>query len=296
MIARKYLYLIALARERHFGKAAAACHVSPSTLSTAIRELEQELGVVLVERGQQFAGFTPEGDCVVAHAKRAVADAEDLRQALDVMRGGLSGQLRIGVIPTALAVISSLTAPFARSHPRVNIDVRSASTQAILAQLRSFELEAGILYVESASAGDLHCQPIWEEDLAFLTRSGGPLDGRDEIAWRDTAQQPLCLLSRDMQNRQTIDRTFADLGCAPQISLETNSILSILAHVRAGPWGSILPRSVLELIGAPSGFHALRLVAPAVKWHTGLVTLAREPRSPMIAALFEQAGALTKTF
>ena len=59
MISRKYLYLIALAREKHFGRAAAACHVSPSTLSAAIRDLETELGVAVVERGKQFAGLTP---------------------------------------------------------------------------------------------------------------------------------------------------------------------------------------------------------------------------------------------
>lgn len=292
MIARKYLYLIALANGRHFGRAAAACHVSPSTLSTAIRELEQELGVVLVERSKAFVRLTAEGECVVAHVRRAAAGAEALRQSLDELRGGLGGRLRLGVIPTALAVVSSLTSPFALQHPRVDIDVRSASTQSILTALRDFELEAGILYVESATAPDLHCLPLWVEDLVFITRSESPWATADDIAWRDAAAEPLCLLSRDMHHRQTVDRVFAELGCTPRVGLETNSLTSILAHVRAGPWSGILPRSVLTLIGASEGLEALRLVSPGVEWRTGLVTLAREPQPPLSAALLSVAASL----
>lgn len=293
MIARKYLYLIALAHAHHFGRAAAACHVSPSTLSTALRELEQELGVVLVERGKSFVRLTAEGECVVAHARRAVAGAEALRQSLDELRGGLGGRLRLGVIPTALAVVSSLTSPFARRHPRVDIDVRSASTQSILMALRDFELEAGILYVESATAPDLHCLPLWVEDLVFITRDDGSRATDGSITWRDAAAEPLCLLSRDMHHRQTVDRVFAELGCTPRVGLETNSLTSILAHVRAGPWSGILPRSVLTLIGAAAGLRILRLVSPGVEWRTGLVTLARDPQPPLSAALLAVAAQLS---
>ena len=296
MIARKYLYLVALARERHFGKAAASCHVSPSTLSTAIRDLEQELGVALVARGQRFAGLTAEGECVVAHAKEVAASAEDLRQELAMLRDGLRGTLRLGVIPTALAVVASLTAAFATRHPRVRIELRSSSTQTILTQLRNFELEAGVAYVDSCDAADLHCLPVWQENLVYLTRRDGPMAGRDEIDWPGAAREPLCLLSRDMHNRQTIDRVFGSLECAPHVGLETNSILSMLAHVRTGPWSSILPRSVLDLVGIPEGLRALPLVEPVVAWQTGIVTLAREPRSPLVDALLAAATALPPVF
>lgn len=292
MLARRYLYLIALAHARHFGRAAAACHVSPSTLSTAIRDLEHELGVALVERGRNFVGLTPEGECVVAHARRAAAGARELQQALDELRDGLSGQLRIGVIPTALAVTSALTSPFSLQHPRVSIDVQSSSTQAILDALRRFELDAAILYVESAIAPDLHCRPLWEEDLVFITRSEGSHGSSEEISWRDAAAEPLCLLSRDMRHRQTVDRVFAELGCTLRVGLETNSLTSILAHVRAGPWSGILPRSVLALIGASEGLRSLRLVSPGVRWRTGLVTLAREPQAPLLTALLRIAAEL----
>jgi DNA-binding transcriptional LysR family regulator len=150
VISRKYLYLIALAREKHFGRAAAACHVSPSTLSAAIRDLETELGVAVVERGKQFAGLTPEGRSVVEYAQRMAASAEGLKQELATLRDGLTGRLRLGVIPTALTVVAALTASFARRHAHVTAEVLSLATDEILARLRRFELDAGIVYVESA--------------------------------------------------------------------------------------------------------------------------------------------------
>ena len=82
MIARKFLYLIALAREKHFGRAAEACHVSASTLSAAIRDIESELGVTVVERGQQFSGLTREGERVLECVRQMAARAEGLRQEL----------------------------------------------------------------------------------------------------------------------------------------------------------------------------------------------------------------------
>jgi DNA-binding transcriptional LysR family regulator len=78
--------------------------------------------------------------------------------------------------------------------------------------------------------------------------------------------------------------------------LETNSIVSILAHVGSGHWSSIVPRAVLEQVGTPPGVIAIELVEPAVDWATGLVTLAREPQPPMVAALVAEARALAETF
>jgi DNA-binding transcriptional LysR family regulator len=99
-----------------------------------------------------------------------------------------------------------------------------------------------------------------------------------------------------MQNRKTIDAVFAKVGAAVTPMLETNSIISILAHVGSGHWSSIVPRSVLEQVGTPPGVIAIELVEPSVDWATGLVTLAREPQAPMVAALMVEAKALAESF
>jgi DNA-binding transcriptional LysR family regulator len=296
MISRKYLYLIALAREKHFGRAAAACHVSPSTLSAAIRDLETELGVAVVERGKQFAGLTAEGRSVVEYAQRMAASAEGLKQELSSLRDGLTGRLRLGVIPTALTVVAALTASFARRHARVTAEVLSLTTDEILARLRRFELDAGIVYVESAQAAGLSIVPIWRERHVLLTAANGRFAGREAVSWAEAATASLCLLTPDMQNRKTIDAVFAGVGANVAPMLETNSIVSILAHVGSGHWSSIVPRSVLEQVGTPPGVIAIELVEPAVDWATGLVTLAREPQAPMVASLVAEARELAEAF
>jgi DNA-binding transcriptional LysR family regulator len=295
MIARKYLYLIALAREKHFGRAAVSCHVSPSTLSAAIRDIETELGVAVVERGQQFQGLTPEGRCVVEYAERIAASVTGLKQALACLQDRLSGRLRIGVIPTALTAVAALSAAVARRHPMVRLQIVSLATGDILGQLRHYELDAGVVYLRSADEADLDVVRVWQEEHVLLTATGA-LEGRDEISWREAAGLNLCLLTPDMQNRRTIDETFAALGCAPLPSLETNSIISLLAHVCSGGWSSIVPRSVLEMIGTPQGVTVLPLVEPSLNWATGVVTLKRDPPSPLVSAVRAIAAGLTSTF
>jgi len=291
MIARKYLYLIALAKEKHFGRAAAACHVSTSTLSAAIRDLEADLGIAVVERGQHFTGLTPEGLRVLEYAQRTAAAAEALRQDLARLQGGLSGQLRLGVIPTALTRVAELTASFARRHPHTTIQVRSLSTAEILQRLRSFDLDAGIVYSESGEDSDLALQPMWVEGHVLIT-GADRFPGQTEVSWREASTLPLCLLTPDMQNRKIIDKVFAEVGhpVAPQI--ETNSLFGMLGQICAGPWSGIAPRAVLELIGTPSGVRVLDLKDPTVAWATGLITLARDPPAPMVAALREEARGL----
>lgn len=296
MISRKYLYLIALAREKHFGRAAAACHISPSTLSAAIRDLEAELGVTIVERGQQFSGLTAEGRCVVDYAQRVAATAEGLRQELAKLGDGLTGHLRIGVIPTALTVVAGLTSAFARRHAQVSIEVLSLSTGEILDRLKHFQLDGGIVYEESSNDPEVDAVPLWRENHVLVTSENGALAGRESITWREAATLPLVLLTPDMQNRKITDRVFRELGCAPVPSLETNSIVSILAHARTGQWSGILPRNVLDSVGLPQGLASIALIEPGVAWATCLVVPHHQPRTPIAQALFDEATSLNVAF
>lgn len=292
MISRKYLYLIALAREKHFGRAALACHISPSTLSAAIREIELELGVAVVNRGRSFGGLTREGQCVVEHAIRLASTAEGLRQELRSLREELTGHLTLGVIPTALTVVASLTAAFARQHPQVNLEVRSLGTAEILKRMQQFDIDAGIMYVESGMQQQLFTLPLWEENHVFLCPLDSELANREAITWYEATHTPLCLLTPDMQNRKMIDAIFSQLGYSAEPSLETNSIISMLAHVSAGSWSAILPENVLELIGVPAGVKVLLLTEPTFSSQTGLVVAGREPWSPLVSALIKTAQAL----
>ena len=144
MITRHLQYLTALARERHFARAAAACNVSQPTLLAGIKQLEESLGVLLVERGQRYVGLTPEGERALAMAQRVLADYDSLKQELSEMREGLVGRLRIGAIPVTLPIVSLLTTPFIERHARTSIVVSSQTSIDIQRGLDDFSLDIGL--------------------------------------------------------------------------------------------------------------------------------------------------------
>ena len=131
MVLRQLEYLVALAREKHFGRAAEACHVSQPTLSAAIRLLEEDLGTPIVERGHRFVGLTPQGRVAVEHAQRILAEAESLRRSLEEIDKGLSGRLRLGAIPTALPIVSKITGPFVARFPNVTVSAVKKYVQSL---------------------------------------------------------------------------------------------------------------------------------------------------------------------
>ena len=121
----KLEFIIALARERHFGHAAEACGVSQPTLSAAIKQLEDSFGVLLVHRGSRFQGFTPEGERVLDWARRIVGDTRAMHQEIDALKRGLAGHIRIAAIPTALGMVAILTTPYRAKHPDVSFSILS---------------------------------------------------------------------------------------------------------------------------------------------------------------------------
>ena len=103
--------LLALAKERHFGRAAEACGVTQPTMSTSIKQLEEFLGVMLVQRGSRFQGFTPEGERALDWARRIVGDARAMRQEINSLKDKLSGEIRIAAIPTCASASSPAPRP-----------------------------------------------------------------------------------------------------------------------------------------------------------------------------------------
>jgi DNA-binding transcriptional LysR family regulator len=121
----KLEFLLALAREQHFGRAAESCGVTQPTLSTGLKQLEQTMGMQLVNRSSRFQGFTPEGERVLDWARRIVGDTRAMRQEIHALKHGLSGRLRIAAIPTALPMVAALTTPFRARHPDVQFTILS---------------------------------------------------------------------------------------------------------------------------------------------------------------------------
>ena len=166
----KLEYLIALARERHFGRAAEACGVTQPTLSAGIKQLEEMLGVLLVQRGSRFIGFTPEGERTLDWARRIVGDSRAMREEINALRHGLTGQLRIAAIPTALAMVAPLTTPFRARHPDVRFTILSRTSIEILTLLENLEIDAGVTYLDNEPLGRVNAVPLYQESYQLLDR------------------------------------------------------------------------------------------------------------------------------
>jgi DNA-binding transcriptional LysR family regulator len=292
MIIRQLVYLDALAREKHFRRAAEACHVSQPTLSAAIHQLEEELGVLIVERGNRFLALTREGEAVLAHARRILAEADLLKDSIAELRQGVTGRIRLGAVPTALPIVAHITAPFFTRYPGVSLTVLSLNSQEILRRIEAFDLEAGLTYLDNEPLDHVISKPIYQESLVLLTRADSELGQRDSLTWREAAEQKLCLLTPDMQNRRIIDGVFRSVGCAPQPVIETNSIFNLCSHVGIAGICSIASRQLVESFGVPRGAKALALIDPEVTRTIGLIVADRQPMPPLARNLMAMAQAI----
>jgi DNA-binding transcriptional LysR family regulator len=286
VLIRQLEYLVALAHEEHFARAAERCGVSQPTLSTGLRQLEEDLGTAIVERGNRFRGFTPQGAIVLDWARRIVASERSMRQDLDRSRGMLAGRLRIGVIPSVNAVVPELTTTFVRAHPLVRIDETEMTSHEVLRDIASFDLDAGITYVDDERLEHVRTLPIAIERYVLVLPSGGALPERETATWAEAASLPLCLLRPDMQNRRICDAAFAEAGATPNVHVETYSVMAELCYVQAG-LASILPATFAPWLGVLSGVRALPLVAPEVEHAIGLVVAERDPIPALVAAFWE---------
>jgi len=282
-------FILALARERHFGRAAEACGVTQPTLSAGVKHLEEQMGVLLVVRGSRFQGFTPEGQRVLEWARRIVGDTRAMREEINSLRHGLTGRLRIAAIPTALAMVAALTTPYREAHPNVQFTIYSRNSIEVLDLLENLEIDAGITYVENEPLGRVSMVPLYHERYRLLTAADAPLGNRDSVTWAEVAQVPLCLLTPDMQNRRIIDRLLKSAGGDSRPTLESDSMILLFSHVRTGRWASVMPAKLAETLGLTDTMRAIPIVDPEAVQTIGLVVPSREPMMPITAALVDVA-------
>jgi DNA-binding transcriptional LysR family regulator len=293
VLLRQLEYLTALARERHFARAAAACHVSQPSLSAGIAKLEAALKVAIVVRGNRFGGFTPEGERVVVWARRILAEADALREDLDSMRGGLTGVLRVAAIPTAMTTAPLLTSAFCAEHPQVRVSLESASSREIVQRLADFDLDLGMTYVDGEPLGDaVRVVPLYREQYLLLTPDDGELGDRATVSWAEVARTPLCLLVPEMQNRRILDGFFAQAGAVARPAVETDTVSALYGHVGTHRWSTVIAHVWLHLFGVPAGMRVVPLDPPRLSPQVGLVLADRDPEPILAQAVVEAAGRL----
>ncbi|MBX9682959.1 MAG: LysR family transcriptional regulator [Hyphomicrobium sp.] len=294
---RQLQYLVALAREKHFTRAATACNVTQPTLSGRVRELELELGVPIVKRGQRYQGLTPEGERVLKWAQLILNTWSSMRQELAQLATsdfGLTGRVVLGGIPSALPMIPFLTKAVRALHPHIDFTVMSLSSEEILRGLEDYSVDVGITYLDNESVAGLLTTPLYSERYCLFLPDGHPLAGRASITWKEASALPLGLLTPNMQNRRIIDRAFRTANCRPDPALETNSVINLCSNVRLMGLASIMPHYILDILGNDPGLKAVPLLEPEVSHSVGLVTVDRDPLAPLVRAFRDATASFSE--
>lgn len=295
VVIEKLEFLIAVAKEKSFSRAAEACGVTQPTLSAGVKQLEDSLGVLLVNRSSRFHGLTAEGERVLDWAKRIVGDARAMRQEVRTLKEGLVGQLKIAVIPTALGIVSALTTPYREKHPGVRFSIISASSSEVLTMLDNLEIDAGITYLDNEPLGRVRSVPLCTERYRLLTFAGNPLGDRERVTWAEIGRIDLCLLTPDMQNRRIIDRLIRKGGTEPAPILESNDVILLFDHVKSGHWATVLPEKLVKTLEVAAPLRSIPIVEPEAVHEIGLIAPQRDPVIPQVAALVSEAKKLAES-
>jgi len=270
-----YRYLAALEQHRHFGRAAAACHITQPALSNALRSLEEHLDVAIVRRGRQYEGLTAEGERVLASAHRVLREQEALRQELAGSVEQPRGGLVIGAVPTAVPIAARFAARLIERHPGLCPQVRSLSSQEIETGLDTLAIDIGLGYTERRHPGP-QTWPQYIEHYYVLRRAkreAAPFRFGPAMPWADAAKQPLCMLSPEMHNRLILDRVFSGLDLQVQPVVETNSVMALLVAVQGSKdLAAVLPGAVVATMAGHRGIEALPLVEPELRTPIGFMS------------------------
>ena len=172
MIIRNFEYLLSLNKERHFARAAAACRVSQPTLSAGIKQLEEDMDVLIVRRGRRFEGFTPEGERVLAWAQQMMEDCMRLKQELHGFRdNGIRGPFRLGMLPATSALASVLSVAFAAKFPELQISIATGDAAHLVQALREGKADVALTYLEEAPGEGLDAYALYRERMFLFTQA-----------------------------------------------------------------------------------------------------------------------------
>jgi DNA-binding transcriptional LysR family regulator len=289
MFIRQLEYLVTLAREKHFAKAAELCHVSQPALSSGIRSLEKELGVMIVQRGRRFLGLTVEGERVLVWAQQTLASLSYMREDASAAKSSMSGTLRIGAIPTTMTVAAFLTGPCFAAYPNIRYTLSSLSAEAIVSQLDHFELDLGLTYLDDKVIEGFEKLHLFDERYVLL--AGRQVSLERTLTWEQAARLPLCLLTGKMRNRQVIEAAFRRAGVQPTVILETDSLFSLYAHVSEAGLYSIVPHSLLNFFDLTNRVQA-RPLLPQLTRAIGLIAHNKPSLAPITGMVWEIARGL----
>ncbi len=259
-------YLVALADTRHFGRAAQRCHITQSTLSAGIRDLESVLGTAVAERSNRRVLITPFGSQVAERAKAVLREAEEVMEVARAARSPMTGEMRLGVIPTIGPFVLPRVFPaLSEKFPKLAIYLREEQTAPLLARLEDGELDAALIALPY-DTDDLRIEILMEDELLFACHRKHALAGADVISLATLAGEQLmlleeghCLRGHTLDVCTTSDRRF-------RAQFEASSLLTMVQMVAAGVGVALIPRLAVDAhMTRGTGISVSRLGVPAAR-------------------------------
>lgn len=287
MFLRQLSYLIALDQHRHFSRAAQACGVSQPALSAAIRQLENELGITIINRNRRFFGLTEEGQRVLIWARQTLADLDSLRQEAAFAQDIAGGFVSIGVMPQGVQVVPLLLEHFRDAVPALQVEVTVYPNAEILHQLREHRIQLGLMYLDQVPKdGPFEVQRLYAEHYVLIAAPSIPLPAGRVCGWKDAAPLPLGLLNRNMHSRQLVDACFAQAGVTPRVMLETNVLELLHAEILTGKVAGIMPVSALPERMGLTGPLQVRRLDPSPAPEVGVLRLNQPNSTALLTRLW----------
>ncbi len=278
--------LVALARYRHFARAAEASGLSQPAFSMRIRALEERLGVRIVRRGNRFEGLTREGESVLAHAKSIIGEVRVLEAEVKATRGEIVGSLSFGVIPTASIHAATLSQQLHARHPRVTASIRSTNSLGVQHGVEDGLFDVGLTYSDGVAQDLLRVRSFCDERY-MLVAPPALVGAAETISWSDAAALPLILLDSSMQNRRIVDGVFRDLGVFPRVVAETSGFMPAIIMATEGMGATVIPDVLTRMVSQPDTLRALPLIEPDISRSISLVTARKGSAMPALLALLD---------
>ncbi|HLJ79100.1 MAG TPA: LysR family transcriptional regulator [Acidobacteriaceae bacterium] len=226
-----------VAEEASFRRAAERLHLSQPAVSQQIHALEEELGVVLFDRGKGRIALTDAGTVLLGYARKGARLAAEAEAALERTRGGVAGELRIGASMTVTQYfLPRLLGAFIEQHPRIEFSVRSANTEHIVAALRAAEIDLGLIE-GPVSSRDVFRQPVIEDRMVLIVGRRSAWPQKSVVPVRALAEVPLIMRERGSGSRRVVELALRRAGLRwrdLRIAMELDSIVAIISAVEEG--------------------------------------------------------------
>lgn len=278
---RHLRYFLALAERLNFTQAAAQVHVTQSTLSHQISQLEEELGQRLFDRSDRRVTITAAGELFLAKAINALAEIDSGIALLNNLKKDLQGHLRIGTTPTLnMEFVPHCIALFTQHHQSMHVLVEEDTADELIAGLRDDRLDAVLAYGPLAHE-DIVFEGLYTEEMVLVVGERHPFASRRRVRVAELHRRELALPPRKFTTRRQIDEAFKAAGAEPFVAIEMVSLAGILALVERTTMAAIVSRSAWR---GREGLRAIPLEAPTLTRTPGLVWIDGRARSPAVAA------------